>query len=87
MPRRRPRRPLSFTSGPVMGAHPKQLLVHVTRATQLSASSFSRAHALKRQQLLAPYVVVEVDEPGQRFVTTGGDVRGTSAQWNQEFTL
>ncbi len=86
-------RPLS--GGPV-GANPKQLSVRVVKAAQLMPSSDSSSHRHRGLELVAPYVVVEVDEPGQKFVTRPGVVcpikRGPSAgganvEWDQDFVL
>ena len=75
-------------SGPA-GANPRRLSVRVARGTQLTPSSHSSSHKHRGLGLVSPYVVVEVDEPGQRSVTAGGDIHsmGSGAEWNEEFIL
>lgn len=65
-------------TGAFKGSVSRQLSVRIVKATQMGISDVSGRE---------PYVVVEVDEPSQRFRSRAGEGDENVIEWNQDCLL
>ena len=59
----------------------RQLSIKAVKASKLAKEGE------EKDPFVTPYVVIEIDEPSQRFRSEPGSVDGKICQWNQECIL
>ena len=74
------------STGAYKGSVSRQLSVRIVKATGMGPGS-GGGNDVTSGGGREPYVVVEVDEPSQRFRTTAGEGDDNVMEWNQDCLL
>ncbi len=65
----------------------RHLSVRIVKATEVLPAALADCRYDEDEDAEVPFVQVEVDEPPQKKRTSGGSVRGSSVEWNEDFEL